>query len=120
MENFFSRFGLDIIGKAVFNYDFDSLTHDDPVIQVRRRPALPDRPAAGSRLASPHGWLSRPPGVGRALTAPACLAAALCLAPLQAVYTTLREAEYRSTYPIAYWNIAPLRCAAAPPSPRSC
>lgn len=27
----------------------------------------------------------------------------------QAVYTTLREAEYRSTYPIAYWNIAPLR-----------
>jgi hypothetical protein len=34
MENFFSRFGLDIIGKAVFNYDFDSLTHDDPVIQV--------------------------------------------------------------------------------------
>ncbi|PSC75082.1 cytochrome P450 superfamily [Micractinium conductrix] len=59
MENFFSRFGLDIIGKAVFNYDFDSLTHDDPVIQ--------------------------------------------------AVYTTLREAEYRSTYPIAYWNIVPLR-----------
>ena len=35
MENFFSRLTLDIIGKAVFNYDFDSLTHDDPVIQVR-------------------------------------------------------------------------------------
>jgi hypothetical protein len=34
MENFFSRFGLDIIGKAVFGYEFDSLTHDDPVIQV--------------------------------------------------------------------------------------
>lgn len=34
MENFFSRFALDIIGKAVFNYDFNSLTHDDPVIQV--------------------------------------------------------------------------------------
>ncbi|KAG2433939.1 hypothetical protein HYH02_012484 [Chlamydomonas schloesseri] len=34
MENFFSRLGLDIIGKAVFNYDFDSLTHDDPVIQA--------------------------------------------------------------------------------------
>lgn len=59
MENFFSRLGLDIIGKAVFNYDFDSLTTDDPVIK--------------------------------------------------AVYTTLREAEYRSTYPIPYWNIAPLR-----------
>jgi len=35
MENLFSRLTLDIIGKAVFDYDFDSLTHDDPVIQVR-------------------------------------------------------------------------------------
>lgn len=35
MENYFSRLALDIIGKAVFNYEFDSLTHDDPVIQVR-------------------------------------------------------------------------------------
>lgn len=35
MENYFSRLALDIIGKAVFNYDFDSLTHDDPVISVR-------------------------------------------------------------------------------------
>ena len=34
MENFFSRLALDIIGKAVFDYDFDSLTHDDPVIQA--------------------------------------------------------------------------------------
>ena len=34
MENFFSRLTLDIIGKAVFNYDFDSLTHDDPFIQA--------------------------------------------------------------------------------------
>jgi beta-ring hydroxylase len=34
MENFFSRLSLDIIGKAVFNYEFDSLTHDDPVIEV--------------------------------------------------------------------------------------
>jgi len=37
MENYFSRLALDIIGKAVFNYDFDSLTHDDPVIEVRLR-----------------------------------------------------------------------------------
>jgi beta-ring hydroxylase len=59
MENFFSRLALDIIGKAVFNYEFDSLTTDDPVIQ--------------------------------------------------AVYTTLREAEYRSTYPLPYWNFPPLR-----------
>ncbi len=35
MENFFSRLTLDIIGKAVFDYDFDSLTNDDPVIKVR-------------------------------------------------------------------------------------
>ncbi|EFJ40130.1 hypothetical protein VOLCADRAFT_100143 [Volvox carteri f. nagariensis] len=55
MENYFSRLALDIIGKAVFNYDFDSLTHDDPVIQ--------------------------------------------------AVYTVLREAEHRSTAPLAYWNL---------------
>ena len=34
MENFFSRLTLDIIGRAVFNYNFDSLTHDDPVIQA--------------------------------------------------------------------------------------
>ena len=55
MENWFSRFALDIIGKAVFNYDFDSLSKDDPVIQ--------------------------------------------------AVYTTLREAEYRSLVPIPYWKL---------------
>jgi len=34
MENFFSRLSLDIIGKAVFNYEFDSLTNDDPVISA--------------------------------------------------------------------------------------
>ena len=68
MENYFSRLALDIIGKAVFNYDFDSLTHDDPVIK--------------------------------------------------AVYTVLREAEYRSTYPIPYWNVPPLR--AVVPRQREC
>ena len=25
------------------------------------------------------------------------------------MYTTLREAEYRSTFPIPYWNFPPLR-----------
>eukprot|EP00198_Chlamydomonas_reinhardtii_P009555 XP_001698892.1 cytochrome P450, carotenoid hydroxylase [Chlamydomonas reinhardtii] len=34
MESFFSRLSLDIIGKSVFDYDFDSLRHDDPVIQA--------------------------------------------------------------------------------------
>jgi beta-ring hydroxylase len=59
MENFYSRYALDIIGKAVFNYDFDSLTTDDPVIK--------------------------------------------------AVYTVLREAEYRSVTFIPYWKVPPLR-----------
>jgi hypothetical protein len=45
--------------QAVFNYEFDSLTHDDPVIS--------------------------------------------------AVYTALREAEYRSTAFIPYWNFPPAR-----------
>ncbi len=59
MENFFSRLALDIIGKAVFNYNFDALTHDDPVIA--------------------------------------------------AVYTALREAEYRSIAIFPYWNFPPAR-----------
>jgi beta-ring hydroxylase len=59
MENFFSRLALDIIGKAVFNYNFDALTHDDPVIE--------------------------------------------------AVYTALREAEYRSIAIFPYWNFPPAR-----------
>lgn len=33
--------------QAVFNYDFDSLTHDDPVIQVR----LYSQPYIGQRVA---------------------------------------------------------------------
>ena len=59
MENFYSRLALDIIGKAVFNYDFDSLKKDDPVIK--------------------------------------------------AVYTVLREAEYRSVTFIPYWKVPPLQ-----------
>lgn len=68
MENWFSRHTLDIIGKAVFDFDFNSLTHDDPVIE--------------------------------------------------AVYTVLREAEYRSTYPLPYWNVPLLRWAV--PRQRRC
>lgn len=34
MESLFSRLTLDIIGKAVFNYDFDSLTNDTGIIEV--------------------------------------------------------------------------------------
>ena len=36
----------------------------------------------------------------------------------QAVYTVLREAEYRSTYPLPYWNVAALR--AVVPRQRRC
>lgn len=34
MESLFSRLTLDIIGKAVFNYDFDSLSHDKGLAEV--------------------------------------------------------------------------------------
>ncbi|KXZ43836.1 hypothetical protein GPECTOR_79g115 [Gonium pectorale] len=34
MEALFSQLTLDIIGKAVFNYDFNSLTSDSPLIQA--------------------------------------------------------------------------------------
>ncbi|CAA7026710.1 unnamed protein product [Microthlaspi erraticum] len=34
MESLFSRLTLDIIGKAVFNFDFDSLTNDTGVIEA--------------------------------------------------------------------------------------
>lgn len=34
MESLFSHLTLDIIGKAVFNYDFDSLTNDTGIVEV--------------------------------------------------------------------------------------
>jgi len=34
MEEMFSKMALDVIGKAVFNYDFDSLSQDSPVIRA--------------------------------------------------------------------------------------
>ncbi|CAI9270711.1 unnamed protein product [Lactuca saligna] len=34
MESLFSRLTLDIIGKAVFNYDFDSLTKDNGIVEA--------------------------------------------------------------------------------------
>ncbi len=35
MEACFSQLTLDVIGKAVFNYDFDALNASSPLIQVR-------------------------------------------------------------------------------------
>lgn len=37
MEACFSQLTLDVIGKAVFNYDFNALTADSPLIQASRR-----------------------------------------------------------------------------------
>lgn len=37
MEACFSQLTLDVIGKAVFNYDFNALTANSPLIQARRR-----------------------------------------------------------------------------------
>jgi len=34
MESLFSRLTLDVIGKAVFNYDFDSLTNETGIVEV--------------------------------------------------------------------------------------
>lgn len=34
MESVFSKLTLDIIGKAVFNYDFDSLSNDAGIVEV--------------------------------------------------------------------------------------
>ena len=34
MEEVFLSYGLDVIGKAVFNYDFGSLKRKDPIIEV--------------------------------------------------------------------------------------
>lgn len=34
MEACFSQLTLDVIGKAVFNYEFNALTTDSPLIQV--------------------------------------------------------------------------------------
>lgn len=34
MESVFSRMTLDVIGKAVFNYEFDSLTYDKGIVEV--------------------------------------------------------------------------------------
>jgi hypothetical protein len=34
MESLFSRLTLDVIGKAVFNYEFDSLSYDNGIVEV--------------------------------------------------------------------------------------
>lgn len=55
MENYFSRLTLDIIGKAVFNYEFNSLRQEDPVIQVimQCRPERTPEPPQNNMPLSP-------------------------------------------------------------------
>lgn len=60
MENFFSRLALDVIGKAVFNYEFDSLTTDDPVIKVGDLCAVT---FLNSRTKGIHTMVASPGGV---------------------------------------------------------
>jgi beta-ring hydroxylase len=40
MESLFSRLTLHVIGKAVFNYDFDSLPNDTGIVEVRFKRVL--------------------------------------------------------------------------------
>ncbi len=42
MEEKFCSVSLDIIGRAVFNYEFNSVTAESPVVRVRRESYLPD------------------------------------------------------------------------------
>lgn len=53
---------LDIIGKAVFNYDFNSLTSDSPLIQVgscraARQPTLAHQPCAADGVRISHVYV---------------------------------------------------------------
>ena len=41
LEALCSQLTLDVIGKAVFNYDFDALTTNSPLIQVQPLPPPP-------------------------------------------------------------------------------
>ena len=52
MEACFSQLTLDVIGKAVFNYDFDALTMSSPVIQVLQQPQCNHAPMACRTVAS--------------------------------------------------------------------
>ena len=50
MEACFSQLTLDVIGKAVFNYDFDALTMSSPVIQVLQQLPYSHAPMSCCRL----------------------------------------------------------------------
>jgi carotene epsilon-monooxygenase len=101
MEAVFNQLTLDVIGKAVFNYDFQSLTTDSPIIQVRTRPA------SMSLLMNVLWSHSRgyPPHVRAELCVCVCVCVCLCG---QAVYTALKETETRATDVLPYWKVGAL------------
>lgn len=82
MESLFSRLTLDIIGKAVFNYDFDSLSVDTGIVEVLAWHVL-----------------------SLSFRTILCETSSHTRSLLQAVYTVLREAEDRSVAPIPFWDI---------------
>jgi len=61
VEACFSQLTLDVIGKAVFNYDFNALTTDSPLIQVGTR--FPDDPTHISWLRTVMTTLTRSTGL---------------------------------------------------------
>lgn len=89
MESLFSRLTLDVIGKAVFNYDFDSLSNDTGIIEVNFLE---------------YSGLQFIFLIPSQVTMYKFHIVALYLIS-QAVYTVLREAEDRSVSPIPVWDI---------------
>jgi len=88
MESLFSRLTLDVIGKAVFNYDFDSLSYDNGIVEVIIWILL-------------YFYFHFP----MLLLLWSIYPFSLLWDGDQAVYVTLREAEMRSTSPIPTWEI---------------
>ena len=105
MEACFSQLTLDVIGKAVFNYDFEALNTNSPIIQV------------GGGVGGRGGWVGVVGGwVGGGYVGgwveskgqPAC-ARFVCRradthtapAPPHAVHTSLEEVETRTRSPLS-------------------
>ena len=103
MEACFSQLTLDVIGKAVFNYDFNALNTDSPLIQVpnilqtlllRRQTDLMHTFWSGSVCFVTCQHLSR-----------RLCSLLLHVCTVQAVYTALKETESRATDLLPLWKV---------------